>query len=103
MRILILTTAENNLATRAIISAGRKRGHKMLSDDPSSMNLLISNIPSGYDRLYLNKNGSMTRVNIKDLDAIIPRIGQQINYSSFIVDHLSQNLGIYSTQSAEGI
>jgi ribosomal protein S6--L-glutamate ligase len=71
--------------------------------DPSQMSLLVSNVPSGYDRLYFSKNGSIDRINIKDVDAIIPRIGQNINYGSFIVEHLSQNLGIYSTQSAEGI
>ena len=103
MRIIVLATSENNLASKAIHKAGIKRGHHVEIMDPSQMSLLVSNVPSGYDRLYFSKNGSLNRINIKDVDAIVPRIGQNINYGSFIVEHLSQNLGIYSTQSAEGI
>ena len=103
MRIIVLSTSENNLAAKAIHKAGIKRGHKVEIMDPSQMSLLVSNVPSGYDRLYFSKNGSLDRINIKDVDAIVPRIGQNVNYGSFIVEHLSQNLGIYSTQSAEGI
>jgi ribosomal protein S6--L-glutamate ligase len=103
MRILVLTGAEKSQAVQAIVRAGKKRGYEMPTADPMQMNLLISNKPSGYDRIYLNKNGNVARVNMKDIDAIIPRIGQHVNYASFIVDHLSNNLGKYSTQSAEGI
>ncbi|HEC42679.1 MAG TPA: RimK family alpha-L-glutamate ligase [Bacteroides sp.] len=103
MRTLVLTVAERSQAVRAIVRGGKKRGHTMLIVDPMRMNLLISNKSSGYDRIYLTKEDTITRVNMKDVDAIIPRIGQHVNYSSFIVDHLSNNLGIYSTQSAEGI
>ncbi len=103
MRIIVLSTSENNLAAKAIHKAGIKRGHKVEIMDPSQMSLLVSNVPSGYDRLYFSKNGSLNRINIKDVDAIIPRIVQNTTFGSFIVEHISQNLGIYSTQSAEGI
>ena len=80
MRIIILATSENNLASKAIHKTAKKRGHQVEIMDPSQMNLLVSNVPSGYDRLYFSKNSSLYRITVKDLDAIIPRIGQNINY-----------------------
>ena len=103
MRILILSSADRNIAVKAIMRAGKRRGHEMLVADPMHMNLLISDKSSGYDRIYLHKDGQLGRVNMKDIDALIPRIGQYVQYCSFIVDHLSNNLGIFSTQSSEGI
>ncbi len=103
MRIIQLCTSPGNSATRAIYQAGKKRGHQMTIKDPSQMSLMVSNVPSGYDRLYINNKDSVARINIKDYDAVIPRIGHSVEYGSYIIEHLSQNLGIYSTQSAEGI
>ena len=103
MRILILSGADHNIAVTAIMRAGRRRGHEMFVANPMRMNLLISDKSSGYDRIYLHKDGQLGRVNVKDIDALIPRIGQHVQYCSFIVDHLSNNLGIFSVQSSEGI
>ena len=103
MRILILSTSEGNFATRAIYQAGKNKGHRMTILDPLKLSLMVSNIPSGYDRLYLNDKSSVSRIHIKDFDAIIPRVGQNVEYASYIIEHLSQNLGIFSTQSSEGI
>jgi ribosomal protein S6--L-glutamate ligase len=103
MRILILSTSEGNFATRAIYQAGQDRGHRMTILDPSQLSLMVSNIPAGYDRVYLNSKSSVSRIHIKDFDAIIPRVGQYVEYASHIIEHLSQNLDIFSTQSAEGI
>jgi ribosomal protein S6--L-glutamate ligase len=75
----------------------------MTTLDPSKLSLMVSNIPSGYDRLYLNGKSSVSRIHIKDYEAVITRVGQSVEYASYIIEHLSQNLGIYSTQSAEGI
>lgn len=84
MRILILATSENNLASKAIHQAAIKRGHRIEISDPSQMNLLVSNVPSGYDRVYFSKNDSLDRINIKDVDAIIPRIGQSTNWKMLL-------------------
>ncbi len=75
----------------------------MIVLDPGYFSPLISNVEAGYDRLYdlLKKNAS--RITIRDIDAVIPHIGQNLTYNSFIVEHLTENLGIYSVQSAAGI
>ena len=103
MNLLILNSVPNSYATQSIIKAGRRRGHKMIVLDPGYFSPLISNVEAGYDRLYdlLKKNAY--RITIRDIDAVIPRIGQNLSYNSFIVEHLTENLGIYSVQSATGI
>jgi ribosomal protein S6--L-glutamate ligase len=65
--------------------------------------MLISN-RIGYDRLYGKSNKKeLERIYANDIDAIIPRIGTNILYSSTIIDHLNLNLGIFSTQTGEGL
>ena len=103
MRYLILSTARNCIATKRLTKEALDRGHKVTVIDPSKLFLLISNSEQGYDRLFYVDGGKVTRINIKDYDAIIPRIGDNVGYGAFIVEHLNKNLGIFSTASAEGI
>ncbi|MCK5138121.1 MAG: hypothetical protein KAR19_20220, partial [Bacteroidales bacterium] len=51
--------------------------------------LLISNSEQGYGRLFYVDGRNVSRVNIKDFDAIIPRIGDNVNYGAFIVEQLN--------------
>lgn len=103
MNILILSTAQNSHATQCLIKASKTRGHKVTIIDPVKLYLFISNIESGYDRLYYGYGNNVTRVNIKDFDCVIPRLGENTVYGAFIVEHLNKNLGIFSTASAEAI
>lgn len=103
MNILILSTAEDNYATQSIITAAKGKGHKVSVVDPAQLYLFISNIESGYDRIYCSDNKQIGRINIKDIDVIIPRLGANVNYGTFIVEQLTKNLGIFSVQSARGI
>ena len=103
MKIAIISYAENNSATKSIITAGESMGHQMSVFNPNEMAMFISD-KKGYDRLY-NKSSKyeMERVFANDIDAIIPRIGTNILYSTTIIDHLNLNLGIFSTQTGEGL
>jgi ribosomal protein S6--L-glutamate ligase len=67
------------------------------------MFIRISSSESGYDSLYMVEKGKVSRINIKDFDAVIPRIGDNTGYYAFLVEHLNKNLRLFSTNSAEGI
>lgn len=103
MNIIVLNSSPNNYATRSIVKAGRKRGHKMHVLDPVYFSPLISNIESGYDRMYDMIAGVDKRLIIKNIDAVITRMANNIRYNSIILDHLVNNMRIFSTQSPEGI
>lgn len=103
MNILVLNSSEKCYATQSIIQAGQKHGHRMVVLDPAFFTPLISNVEAGYDRIYDLLPKTATRITIGDVDAIIPRIGNNLIYNSFILEHLTLNLGIYSIQSAAGL
>lgn len=103
MKIAIISYAENNSATKSIIKAGETMGHQMAVLNPNDLAMFISD-KIGYDRLYnKSKKSEMERIYANDIDAIMPRIGTNISYTSTLIDHLNLNLGIFSTQSGEGL
>ena len=105
MKILILSAAPNSSATQSIVKAGVKRGHTMLVINPANMYLLISDIVNGYDRIYdgTDQLTKPVRLLAKEIDAIIPRIGVNLAYGAAVLEHLNNNLNIFSTQTAIGI
>ncbi|HKK43783.1 MAG TPA: hypothetical protein VJ963_15310, partial [Bacteroidales bacterium] len=103
MNILILNSSEKCFATQSIIKAGQRHDHKMVVLDPAYFSPLISSVENGYDRMYDLLPKTAARITIKEIDAIIPRIGNNLIYNSYIVEHLSENLGIYSIQTAPGL
>jgi ribosomal protein S6--L-glutamate ligase len=103
MKIAIISYAENNSATKSIKQAIQKKGHETVVLNPNDLAMLISN-RIGYDRLYCKSDKKdLDRIFANEIDAIIPRIGTNILYSSTIIDHLNLNLGIFSTQTGEGL
>jgi ribosomal protein S6--L-glutamate ligase len=103
MKIAIISYAENNSATKSIINAGESMGHQMSVLNPNDLAMFISD-KIGYDRLYNKINKSkIERIYASDIDAIIPRIGTNVSYTSTLIDHLNLNLGIFSTQSGDGL
>ncbi len=105
MKILVLSAAPNSYATQSIVKAGKKKGHTMIIKDPAFLYLLISDIINGYDRIYdgFGRNNKPERLTAKEIDAIIPRIGVNLSYASAVMEHLNNNLRIFSTQTALGI
>jgi ribosomal protein S6--L-glutamate ligase len=103
MNILILNSNPKCHGTRTLIQTGEKRGHKMIVADPSHFSPLVSDVAAGYDRLYDLFQKNTPRLQINQIDSIIPRISNNLIYNTFVLEHLSENLGIYSVQSAEGL
>lgn len=105
MKILVLSAAPNSEATKSIVKAGKKKGHTMLVKNPAYLYLLISDILNGYDRVYdgYEQSTKPERLLAKEIDAIIPRIGSNLSYGTAVLEHLNNNLKIFSTQTALGI
>jgi ribosomal protein S6--L-glutamate ligase len=105
MKILILSAAPKCYATQSIVKAGEKRGHEMVIKDPSFLYLLISDKVNGYDRVYdgYDQPEKPVRLLAKEIDAIIPRIGHNLSYACAVLEHLNNNLHIFSTQTSVGI
>jgi ribosomal protein S6--L-glutamate ligase len=82
-----------------LVEAGEKRGHTMTVINPDDLYLYVSD-KIGYDRVYAKED----RLKIKEIDAVIPRIGQNlIPHGIAVVRHFSLCLGIYSVSSANGL
>lgn len=102
MNILILATQPNNQQVQKLTKEFRNNSHQVIIVHPNELFLLVSNIENGYDRLYRDGE-EVNRILLKDIDAVITRVGSSVNYAATIVNHLTKNLGIYSIQNAEGI
>ena len=100
---MILSTAPDSYSTKCIVNSATKCDHKVTVIDPVQLYLFISNKESGYDRIYFTDKNKIGKINLKDFDAIIPRLGEHVSYGAFIVEHFNKNLGIPSIQSATGI
>ncbi len=98
MKIAILTTSPKSIVTKKLKEAGKLRGHEMKVYNPEKMYLYISNVHRK-DRLYYEDE----RIYKKDIDCIIPRVGSSSTYCRAIIQHIRQNMGIFSTQTASGI
>lgn len=105
MKIIILSAAPNSSATKSIVKAGEKRKHEMTVLNPAYLYLLVSDIVNGYDRIYddFDKNDKPVRINAKDIDAVISRIGKNLAYGAAVLQHFKYNLSIFCTQSPDGI
>jgi len=105
LNIVVLSAAPNSSATKSIIKAGEKRGHKMIVLDPSYLYLLISDSVNGYDRVFdgYDQDNKPIRIAAKDIDSVISRIGNNLSYGASVLHHFKYNLGIFCTQSPSGI
>ena len=105
MTIIILSAAPKSTATKSIINAGVKRGHNMIVLDPKYLYLVVSDAESGYDRVFdgYDQRNKPVRIKAKDIDAVISRIGKNLAYGTSVLHHFRYNLGIFTTQSPEGI
>jgi ribosomal protein S6--L-glutamate ligase len=101
MNLLILETGPQPYLKEAI----KKEGHTSQSYKPSDMYLYVSGKMNGYDRIY-DGNSDLeepSRMNVKGYDAGISRIGSSLSFGSIILQHLTDNLGIYFPQSPNGL
>jgi len=105
MNIVILSAAEHSSATKSIIKAGEKLGHKMIVLDPSYLYLLVSDTVSGHDKIMdgYNQYNKPERIKAGEIDAVISRIGNNLYYGASVLFHFRNNLKIFTTQTSEGI
>ena len=102
MNILILGTGK---PSQHLIKALNDRGHTYTYHDPEDLYVYVSESANGYDRVY-NGHYSLeepVRLKVKDYDAIISRLGSGLDFGAAILQHLNENLSIYSPQSADGL
>lgn len=101
MNILILSTGK---PCKYLTDAIESRGHSYETYTPDELYILISDSVTGNDRIY-QENGQEKpkRLHLKDFHAVMTRLGGGGEYGLLVLQHLSENLGIYSAQSPNGI
>ena len=102
MKFLIL---QSSIYTKNLVSAIEKAGHTYEHYKPNNLYLYVSESENGYDRLYHGDPDLETpqRLKAKDYDCVISRIGSSLDYGASILRHLTENLGIYCPQTADGL
>lgn len=105
LNIALLASDPTTDANQAIIAAAEKRGHTTTSYIPKNMHILISDKEQGYDGLYYSEGSDEPkRINAKDIDAVIVRIGEsQLGMGAAILEQWTGNLNKFCTQTAAGI
>jgi ribosomal protein S6--L-glutamate ligase len=94
MKIAILSTNRNLYSTRRLIEAGEERGHEMpvYNHKRCYMNIMSS-------RPEIHYNGDA----IRDVDAIIPRIGASVSFYGSAVVRQFEVMGVYSVNESVAI
>lgn len=100
MRMLILSTGT---PSRHLVEA--LKGHQFERHNPGDLYLYVSESVNGYDRIYNGKADLSTpeRLHVRGFDAVISRIGSNLTFGATILQHITENLGIYCPQSAHGL
>jgi ribosomal protein S6--L-glutamate ligase len=94
MKIGVLSTNKNLYSTRRLVEAGKERGHEIavINHKRCYMNITSHN-PS------VHYNGEA----IKDVDAIIPRIGASVSFFGTAVVRQFEMMGVYSVNESVAI
>jgi ribosomal protein S6--L-glutamate ligase len=101
MNIAILSySSANYKSNRKIIQEGLKRNHNVFVLNPNNLVMYLSQ-KEGVNRIYTNKNGILER--LPKIEVLIPRVAKNISHCASIIEFFTNNLGVYSTQSAESI
>lgn len=94
MNIAILSRGEALYSTKSLVNAGNSRNHSMEVLDPSYCNLGIENAKAV---LYFQNEL------VRDIHAIIPRIGASNTYFGTNVVRHFEAMGVFSVVASEGI
>lgn len=95
LKILLIATSPNETLKNTL----EKRGHSVTLVKPTDFNIYISSNPNGYDRLYMNEEPFPAR----SYDAVISRVGQNVEFAAKVLQHLQKNLGVWCLQSGRSI
>jgi ribosomal protein S6--L-glutamate ligase len=94
MKIAILSRNSSLYSTSRLVDAGRARGHRVRVLDPLRCYMRISG--SGFDMHYKGRA-------LKDLDAVIPRIGSSITFYGTAVLRQFEMMGIQTPNSSDAL
>ena len=101
LHILILATGT---VSKHLTDAIKNGGHTFEVYAPDELYLLVSDSILGYDRLYAEQGEEQPkRLHLKNFNAVMTRLGNGGEYGLTVLRHLTENIGLYSAQSAEGI
>jgi ribosomal protein S6--L-glutamate ligase len=104
MKISIITDSPNSIAIQSFVREFQKQKIEYNLFDINKLNLFISDSPNGYDRLYYKKGNNYYKLTKDDIgDIVIARIGTKVIYGCRIIQHITDNIGIPSLNSADGI
>ncbi|MDX2188835.1 MAG: RimK family alpha-L-glutamate ligase [Bacteroidota bacterium] len=105
MKVLVLTSAPGSNSTHRLIESIKMKKHTYEVYNPEDLYLLVSDSENGYDRIYFGSPEleKPIRLNAKDYDCVISRIGHNLQFGATIVEHLNKNLGIYTPSPASGL
>jgi ribosomal protein S6--L-glutamate ligase len=100
--IIILSGNYKAKANKLLAGEVEHRGYKACILNPAKLYLFLSE-RNGWDLIYDNYKGKPERLHTSNIKAVIPRLGTDLSYNSFIINQFTNNLGIYSLQSANAI
>ena len=101
MNILILSTGK---PSKHLTDALTERKHTYECYAPDELYLLVSDSVNGYDKLYAeNGQKEPKKLHLRGFDAVMTRLGGGGEYGLTVLNHITENLGIYSAQTADGI
>ena len=101
LKIFILSTGT---PSRRLIKAIESRGHTYERYNPKELYLLVSDSINGKDRLFAeNGEDEPKELFPKDFDAVMTRLGGGGEYGLTVLQHLTDNIGLYSAQRAGSI
>src|SRR5437588_1514550 len=94
MRIAILSRNESLYSTRALVEAGRKRGHEVQVLDTLQFDIRVSK--RNPELFYQGKP-------VGPVDAVIPRIGASITFFGLAVVRQFEMMGVYCLNESQAI
>lgn len=100
MKALILGTLDKSLEEALKLSGVSYEVYK-----PEQLMIYVSESTSGYDRFFDARSElpEPVRLKAKDFDFVISRIGSGAEKGATILEHLTENMGLFGSQNADGI
>lgn len=96
MKVLII--GGKNYSNKRIAKELKLKGHDVAITDQLKYTLKISD-KSGHDRVYYNDQ----RIFANTIAAIIPRVGRNFDFGCSVVQHINENMKIYSPSTSSGL
>lgn len=104
-KILILSRGAATNSVKALVKEAKEMDFEPEVVDPYDLHPFVSEVESGHDRIYKKGETENNKLVRKEYVAVIPRIfaADTFEHDCMIVQHLSENLNIFSTASEYGL